>query len=386
MRRALRVAAAAIMLCLSVAGCGGGGSAATSTPPPPSCMDLRRPETPLVVELRQQPTATDAACLGQVYDNIVAPAWNDLPREVHAIDPNDRLWQTWSLQYGFVPCADCPRPALDPATVRDDHPEWILTDAEGQDVHPPGHPGWIMYDISNPDYLAAWAASVVDQLTKNAGWEGVFVVDAGNRQAWQTPPIDPATKQPMTFQDHARYLASAMAEARSGLKVNGFLMVADNAPSNLVDADQIGSADAVSVGRGFARLSGADWTQLYGYFERALDRRTSAWVWDGGKLTRSERIFGLASYLLISDALYSAYGVTSGAQQSLYNLNPGGPSEPAPVQQDGAYVRTFASGEVAVNPGPLAASLQVPGRDQPVTVPPNAAFILANGRLTTSFP
>jgi hypothetical protein len=154
----------------------------------------------------------------------------------------------------------------------------------------------------------------------------------------------------------------------------------------LIDGDQIGSADAVSVGRGFARLSGDQWQQLYSYFEEALDKRVSCWVWDHGPLNRSERIFGLASYFLISDTLFSAYGVDPGKDLSLYHVNPGVPSEPAPRIQHGVYVRSFASGEVAVNPGPMVASVQVPGQAQPVTLSPGEALIEANGKLLLSLP
>jgi hypothetical protein len=385
MLRALKAARAAVVLCLLVSGCSQGGHAVSSAPAPPTCADVKPPATPLLVELTQQPTAANAACLGKVYDNMVAPAWSDLPDAVHAVDPNDRLWQERSIQYGFTPCADCPRPGLDPAMVQKDHPDWILKDAAGNDVHPPGHPTWVMYDISNPLYLQAWADAVVNDLS-NTGWTGVFLIDAGNQAPWVYAPINPLTHEPMTSAEHARYLASAMAEVRAGLKTNGFSVAANNAPSNLIDGDQIGSADAVSVGRGFARLSGEQWLQLYTYFEEALDKRVSCWVWDHGPLDRSERIFGLASYLLISDTLFSAYGVDPGKDLSVYDVNPGVPSEPAPRIQHGVYVRSFASGEVAVNPGPLVASVQVSGQTQPVTLSPGEALIEANGKLVLSGP
>jgi len=126
--------------------------------------------------------------------------------------------------------------------------------------------------------------------------------------------------------------------------------------------------------------------QLYNYFEEVLDKRVSAWVWDHGPLDRSERLFGLASYLLISDTLFSAYGVDPVKDLSVYDINPGVPSEPAPRIEHGVYVRAFASGEVAVNPGPLVASVQVTGQNQPVTLSPGEALIEANGRVVLSGP
>ena len=184
----------------------------------------------------------------------------------------------------------------------------------------------------------------------DGGWTGVELVDAGNLPAWTNPPIDPNTGQDMTVSDHARYLAEAMAEVRGGLKSNGFAVIALNRPFTIIDPHQIASTDAVSVERGFARLRGSAWTALYAYFEAAVDSRVGAWVWDGGKLDHQQRVFGLASYLLVS-GLWSGYAVAPGPERALYQLNPGLPSA-APIGQDGALVAEFDSGAVAVNPGP----------------------------------
>ena len=259
MRRALTAAAA--LACVIAAGCGGGSSAPT-TPPPPKCDDVTRPATPLLIRLRRPPTVAAATCVGRTYTNVVAPDWPGLPAHVQDGDQGVHVFQERVLQYGFVPCRDCPRPGLDLAEVRRDHPDWILKDASGADVHPPGHPGWVMFDISNPDYLAAWATAVETQLGAG-GWTGVELVDAGNLPAWTNSPIDPNTGQDMTVSDHARYLAEAMAEVRGGLKSNNFAVIAQNQPYTIIDPHQIASSDAVSVERGFARLRGSAWTSLY---------------------------------------------------------------------------------------------------------------------------
>jgi len=379
MRRALTAAAA--LACVIAAGCGGGSSAPT-TPPPSRCAGVTRPATPLLIRLQRAPTAAAATCLGRTYTNVVAPDWQGLPAEVRDGDQGVNVFQERVLQYGFVSCSDCPRPGLDLAEVRRDHPDWILKDASGADVHPPGHPGWVMFDISNPDYLAAWATAVEIQLG-DGGWTGVELVDAGNLPAWTNSPIDPNTGQDMTVADHARYLAEAMAEVRGGLKSNNFAVIAQNQPFTIVDPHQIASSDAVSVQRGFARLRGSAWTALYTYFEAALDSRVGAWVWDGGNLDHQQRVFGLASYLLVS-GLWSGYSVLPGSERALYELNPGVPSA-APIRQGGALVREFDAGAVAVNPGPVPATVQLPGQSSPLVLPPGGAVIDVTGRLTTSF-
>jgi hypothetical protein len=379
MRRALTAAAA--LACMIAAGCGGGSSAPT-TPPPPKCDDVTRPATPLLIRLRRSPTVAAATCVGRTYTNVVAPDWPGLPAHVQDGDQGVHVFQERVLQYGFVPCRDCPRPGLDLAEVRRDHPDWILKDASGADVHPPGHPGWVMFDISNPDYLAAWANTVETQLG-SGGWTGVELVDAGNLPAWTNSPIDPNTGQDMTVSDHARYLAMAMAEVRGGLKSNNFAVIALNQPFTIIDPHQIASSDAVSVERGFARLQGTAWTSLYTYFEAALDARVGAWVWDGGKLDHQQRVFGLASYLLVS-GLWSGYSVLPGTERKLYELNLGVPAA-VPIRQGGALVREFDSGAVAVNPGPAPATVQLPGQSGPLVLPAEGAVIEVKGRLTTSF-
>ncbi|HET6848236.1 MAG TPA: putative glycoside hydrolase [Gaiellales bacterium] len=363
--------------------CNGGGSAVSSEHVPARCAAKSRPATPLLVDLRVQPTAEQAACIGRTYLNIMAPAWNGLAQDVHAADPSVHVWQTRSLQYGFSPCGGCPEPGLDIEQVRDHHPEWILHDAAGEEVHPPDHPSWVMFDISNVDYLQAWADAAENDLT-DGGWSGAVLVDAGNGPAWVSPPIDPATGKPMTDAAHAIYLAKAMATVRGGLKTHGFSMIAENGPFTVIDAAQIGSSDAVSVGRGFALLQGEAWDALYSYFEEALDRLVGAWVWDDEpRLTRDQRIFGLASYLLVSGPA-SAYAVTPGHETSLYNLNPGLPTD-LPDRHDGAVVRAFDSGAVAVNPGAAPAVIELPGETRSFTLPPGGAVIEVKGKLTASY-
>ena len=53
-----------------------------------------------------------------------------------------------------------------------------------------------------------------------------------------------------------------------------------------------------------------------------------AWVGDAGTLDRPQRVFGLASYLLVSGPR-SSYAVIPGGFDPLYQLDPGQPPDPA---------------------------------------------------------
>jgi hypothetical protein len=188
----------------------------------------------------------------------------------------------------------------------------------------------------------------------------------------------------MTDEANATYLAQAMATVRGGLKTSGFSMIAENGPFTIVNSAQIGSSDAVSVGRGFALLHGEGWEALYRYFEEALDRRVGSWVWDAERgLTREQRVYGLASFLLVSGPT-AAYAVTPGKNTALYDLNPGIPAD-LPVRRDGALVRAFDTGAVAVNPGDAPAVIELPGETRSFTLPPGGAVIEVGGELTVSY-
>src|SRR5439155_26564024 len=162
------------------------------------------------------------ACLAQTYRNVIgSPDWHDVPKLFTAANPAVRTWQTRVLEYGFTPCAGCAEPGLDLAAVRRDHPEWILKDAAGAEVHPLDHPEWVLFDFGNVKFQQAWAERVTDQLSAG-GWAGIELVDASVTERWSAQPVDPVTGQPMTEAHRALYLAQALEVVRAWLKINGF--------------------------------------------------------------------------------------------------------------------------------------------------------------------
>ena len=378
------VRAAPLALAVLAAGCLGGSAASTSAPPP-HCAATTPPAVALTIEPSRQPGSAGAACLARTYQNVVgSPDWSEMPKRFAAANPSVHTWQTRVLQYGFTPCQGCPQPGLDLNEVRRDHPDWILRDAAGAEVHPLDHPDWVLFDFSNVLFQAAWDANVTQQLTKE-GWTGVVLVDAGNTQEWSATPIDPVTGRPMTDSDRAGYLAQALTVVRAGMKINGFSLVADNAPASVVDSPQIASTDAVTLGAGFAYRTGLAWQTLFTYFEAAVDAHVGAWVEDDGDIDdQGRRVFGLASYMLVSGP-QSSYGIEpSVAADPLYRVDLGQPLDVA-VKEGELWTREFSAGSVAVNPsaGAQAVTLAFGGN---VTVPAGGAVIAVDDHTYSTAP
>ena len=381
MRRGVR--AAPLALAVVVSGCLG-GSAASTKPPPPACAATSPPAVALTIMPERPPGEKRAACLARTYQNVIGSSdWHDLPKRFAAANSAVRTWQTRVLKYGFTPCAGCAAPGLDLAEVRRDHPDWILKDAAGAEVHPIDHPDWVLFDYGNVKFQEAWAENVTDQLSAGS-WTGIELVDASTTQPWSTQPIDPVTGQPMTAANRALYLAQALEVVRAWLKINGFSLVADNGSAAVVDPAQIASTDAVTLGTGFATRTGIAWDTLFTYFQAAVDAHVGAWVEDHGNLAAGRRVFGLASYLLVSGP-QSSYGIDQTvATDPLYRVDSGQPLGPA-TQEGEVWTREFSAGSVAVNPGagPQAVTLKFGGT---VTVPAGGAVIAVDDHTYDSGP
>ncbi len=167
------------------------------------------------------------------------------------------------------------------------------------------------------------------------------------------------------------------------VKTGGFRLAARNGPPSIVDVGQLNSTDLVGVDEGFADLKGAAWTQLFQYFKTAFDYRVGAIVWDDEPgLDRAQRVYGLASYFLIQDAL-SVYGAYN-PLNPLYRISLGDRTDGVPEQQGAAWVRKFDTGSVAVNPSAQSVKVTLSGHAD-VTLPPGSAVILAGSRIISSW-
>jgi len=215
------------------------------------------------------------------------------------------------------------------------------------------------------------------------GWTGVEVIDADNDPDWSDVPIDPATDALMTDANRRRYLAHALALIRATLKIQGYSLLADNGPPTVISFDQINSTDAVTVGDGFAHLSGTAWqTQLH-YFQKAGGWESGVYVRDEAGLTRAETIYGMAAFMLVAIPRDSAYSGSGSPSSSVYQISPGAtPTTPA-TQHGEVWIRAYPDAVVAVNPSDLAGRVSM-GPAGEVTIPPRSATIETGGHLLSS--
>ena len=379
MRQGLIVVTLAALL----AACGGGGGAGPSSAAP-GCATPPTDSLPLAVRLPAEPDSEGARiCALARYRAVVATsAWGTMPKPLRAVDPDVQVWQERSLLYS---CERCDLAAFHLPWIREHHPEWILHTADGAEIHPADHPGWVLLDFGDADYQSAWAHRIQQSLTAG-GWTGVDVADAGNEPGWSGTPIDPRTGAAMQPDDRVTYLAQALSLVHAAMRTQGFFLLAQNGPPEIVEPTQINSADALSAGVGFARRRGAAWETLLRYYLQVQRERVAAFVFESGPDPGEKRdVYGLAGYLLVATP-QGAYGLAEGAPpSSLYDLDLGAPDPDVLAEQVGeAWRRTYPQGAVAVNPSDLPTVLSL-GQAGTITLPPGGAAIAVGSRLVTSY-
>jgi hypothetical protein len=326
------------------------------------------------------PSVARARCIGVQYAAVVGRlGWGTLPKVMHRGSAGLQAWQQRSLLYA---CNRCGLAGFGLGWVRSHHPTWIMHSAQGTEIHPDDHPGWVLLNFTDPKYQYAWGVHVRKSLAAG-GWTGVEVIDADNDPDWSDVPIDPATGALMTDGNRRRYLAHALALIRATLKLQLFSLLADNGPPTVVSFDQINSTDAVTVGDGFAHLSGTAWETQLNYFQKASGWGSGVYVRDEQGLTRAETIYGLAAFMLVAIPRDSAYSGSGSPSSSVYQISPGAtPTEPA-TKHGEVWTRAYPDAVVAVNPSDIAGSVPMGSAGQ-VTIAPRSATIETGGHLLTS--
>jgi len=346
------VAAAAAALLLAAGACSGGATSSGSTG---GCSHVDPPPGSLTILPAGAASRSDQALcriVQRATNVVVTDNSPQVAKRLVGMAPDVRVWQQRQLQYAPRVCPTCADTVIKLDDIEAQHPQWVLQDASGQPVE---NGLGTLLDFGDPDYQAEWAQQMADSLAA-APWTGV-VVDADNTEPWASPPIDPRTNQPMTDDNRADYLAQALALVRGALKTQGWSLVADNPPITDPDEGQIASTDAVLTATGFSGTDLTGWTALYRYLEVAVERDVGVWITDRPSPSPSARVFGFGSYLLVAGGPYSAYSPTT-LDDPLYRVALGKPTAD-PQEVNGAYMRTYEQGAVAVNPGSSAVKVDL---------------------------
>lgn len=206
--------------------------------------------------------------------------------------------------------------------VFDDHPEWVLRDANGNMLYIPfacsgGTCPQYAGDFGNPAFRAWWIAEARDIIDR--GYIGMWVDDVN--LTWRVSdghgnhvtPIDPRTNQPMLLDDWQRYFAEYMEEIRAAfpditIAHNAIWFVDSPGFDNPYVNRQIDAADFYNLERG-----AADNGLVYGNgrfgFERFLafvDRihaRGRSVILMDESVTPQQRDLALASWFLVSNGI-----------------------------------------------------------------------------------
>lgn len=372
-----------VVLAAAVAACGGSGGSGTNATAP-SCPNVHPDGIPLAVRLPSRPPPGGASICPLVHYRAVFTndEWGEMPKELRAANPDAQVWQERSLLYS---CEHCDVAAFHLPWIRRHHPEWVLHTAAGDEIHPADHPAWVLLDFGDPSYQGAWALRVQQSLGAG-GFTGVEIADAGNEPEWSGTPVDPRTQTELAPDDRVTYLAQALSLVHAAMRTQGFFLLAQNGPPDLIEPAQINSADALSAGSGFARLHGPEWNTLLRYYLQVGRERAAAVVFESGPDTSDRRdVYGLASYLLVATP-QGAYGPPPGGRLTpLYDLDLGTPDPDVPAQQVGeAWRRTYPGGAAAVNPSDLPTDLTLGAAGQ-ITLPAGGAAIAVGSRLITSY-
>ena len=293
------------------------------------------------------------------------------------------------------------------APEADRHPDWILRDGMGRKL-------WIQYacstgsctqyaaDIGNPAFRAWWIAKARAKLA--AGYKGIFIDDVNMAErvsigdGASATPIDPRTGAPMGEAAWQHYMAAFMVQVRAALPG---VEIVHNVLWPMGDRSQalraeLRAADYIELERGFDDTGIVGGSGRFGFdtLLSFIDDRHAAGqgvILDGMATTPSARLYGLATYFLVSSGRDSLANDAAGAPNDWwpgYDVKLGRPLG-GRYSSGGVWRRDFARGIVLVNgPDEPTRTVRVgPGyRDLAgtprgsVTLPPSSGAVLVKIR------
>jgi hypothetical protein len=241
------------------------------------------------------------------------------------------------------------------------HPDWIVKDQNGANIHSTWDSTGYLMDIGNTAYQAKCAANAIAQ-AKRLGFDGVFWDELNGPVSWMLPSGISAPAYP-TAASWETALASLLSYLGSQTRANGLISVGNiaGAPDVSTWEQWVGSLDGVeeesftdgSLGLAQqipdyqSKLTELAWTQSHGKYELAHSWNT----------TEAGNTYGLASMLLAA-AGTASYATSNNDYNSQENWYPeyttaqslGAPSGAYTQLSNGVLERKFQNGIVLVNP------------------------------------
>lgn len=249
----------------------------------------------------------------------------------------------------------------------EDHPDWVLKDANGKKLYIPFGCG----GGTCPQYAAdfgnqGWRNYLIDLIKQRLaqGYAGVHLDDvnmemrAGNGDGDSVRPIDPRTGSPMTDNNWNKYMADFMADIRKALpgvdiSQNPLWFAPENDPAVQRQTD---AADYIEMERGFndqGLTGGSDRFSYTTYLDHVdwLHQRGKSVVFEPYDLDAKSADFEVASYLLCKDRddmITSDYHANPGDWWSGWNVDLGS-AKGSRYGWQGLIRRDFANGLALVN-------------------------------------
>jgi hypothetical protein len=325
------------------------------------------------------------AWMNQIYDSMVVwePYWDSRLGDFNRVFVSRNAY---SIKVDV---------SQDPRSI--EHPDWILSDADGNPVYIPFDCGNLCpqyaADVGNPEFRQAMLDDIATLVRR--GYPGLMLDDVNlawrfsDQRGGDIVPIDPRTGTGLTLENWQRYMAEFVELIRStfpGLKImHNVIWYAEPPQSdNPYLSREIAAADYVMLERGATDPGLVKGTSKFGmqrfleYIDSVHALGTNVLLLDETATTIKEQWFNLSAGLLVSNGhdlvstedwdLISPEGFWSG-----FTTNLGGSLGPRYVYEN-LIRRDFTEGIVLLNE---------PGGD-PVTIALDAPMLSPSGQLLTS--
>jgi hypothetical protein len=239
------------------------------------------------------------------------------------------------------------------------HPNWILTDQNGNPILYQGH---YLLDVANPSYQQTCLANSIAEAKKD-GFDGVFWDMANAKLVWVLPPRTSVPEYPTDASWQAA-MYSMLSYAGTQLHANGLLNVANIGGGALfkglwqqwngpLDGAEEESFTDYKLG---LAIGSWDWPQMIAdtAWSEANHKFVMLHSWN---TTEPGNTYGLASMMLVADG-ESSWSTSNGCYSTCEVWYPeyttaqqlGAPLAPYTKLANGAYERRYQYGMVVVNP------------------------------------